>query len=101
MPSPQQLLDLADRYIAELDAIEGDSDFEPWLGFIEPQVYVLSGGAGPGRYSMMCGLDQRRIAWGSTDDREHEDEREPQEECVPSYADGGFNQTVLTGYGVA
>jgi hypothetical protein len=55
------LLDAADRIIFELDALEGDADYEPWLGFLEPR---------PGWNGGMSGLDQRRAAVGDTDDRE-------------------------------
>jgi hypothetical protein len=57
------LLDAADHIIVELDALEGDADYEPWLGFLEPVGWC-------------DGLDQRRGAAGANDDREEQCEGE-------------------------
>lgn len=60
-----------DRLIAILDAIEGDADDEPSLGFSEARRNAYALGA----------LDQSHIAEGATDGREDEhDGREPTED---------------------
>ena len=55
-----------ERLLAVLDTLEADPDEEPSLGFSEPS-----------RPDWAGGLDQRRIAEGSTDDREQGDDDEP------------------------
>ncbi len=65
----EALLDLADDLIRQLDELEGDADFEPYLG-------------APDRHGWRNELTDQRH-WGEGDRRDLEDQ--PEDEGVPEY----------------
>ena len=57
-----------ERAIETLDALDGEVDLEPSLGTLNPDMHA-------------CTTRDQARSQGCADDREHEDEREPDDDC--------------------